>query len=104
MPFNLQKGISLRLNDLFLILLANIILTVLICLFIPFIYALIFQGASTNLVPLMIVGVLLFIQLYINSWILTIRSVYSILNVMICLIVILTLWFGIVGWFSQYLV
>jgi hypothetical protein len=104
MPFNFKKGLSLRLNDLFLILLANVILTVLICFFIPFIFTLSFQGSGMNLGPLVILGLLLFIQLYINSWILTIRSVFSLLNILICVIVMAGLWFTLVACFSAYLV
>jgi hypothetical protein len=104
MPFNFKKGLSLSLNDLFLILVANLVLTVLICLFIPFIFTLTFRDASMNIGPLLILGLLLSIQIYINSWILTIRSVFSLLNILICVIVMAALWLTLVACFSAYLV
>jgi hypothetical protein len=67
----------------------TIILIVLVSIGLTFLL----QNSSLSVSPFIIIGLVLLLQLYINGRILQRQSKYSLLNIIICLIQILILWY-----------
>ncbi len=59
------------------------------------------QNISISIHPLILTGLVLLLQLYINGKILERKLKYSLLNIIICLIQILALWYGALRFLFQ---
>ena len=59
------------------------------------------QNSSFSIHPFIIIGLVLLLQLYINGKILERKLKYSVLNIIICLIQMLALWYGALRFLFQ---